>query len=216
MELKHWTLLISTISDLSDILPIFWLIRITKDRGLNILGVYFATTFSIKLITIVLVFGFNSPNTMPFYHVLALFEFICLALYYQQKIHLNKILIGTVLITVALGNLVNSLTLQKLNEFNSYTWALNTLVLMTLAFLYLYNLYKNIEDVAIEKHSGFIINAGFLLYFAGSLFTYLFGWYILSQKPAGFFANGWIIQAFANICKNCIIAYGITLSNSRR
>jgi hypothetical protein len=216
LELKHWTLLISTISDLSDILPVVWLIRINKDSALNILGIYFATSFSIKLITIILVYGFNSPNTMPFYHVLAVFEFICLMIYYHYKIHLNKNFTGAIILIITTVNLVISFTIQKFDEFNSYAWTLNTLVLLMIAFLYLYNLYKNIEDVAIEKHSGFIINTGFLLYFAGSLFTYLFGWYILSQKPTGFFANGWIIQAFANLCKNCIVAYGITLSNSNR
>lgn len=87
---------------------------------------------------------------------------------------------------------------------------------MFVAFLYLYKLYASIEDVAIESHSGFIINAGFLIYFAGSLFTYLLGWYILSQKPQGFFANGWIIQSLANIVKNVIVLYGISRNHPAR
>jgi hypothetical protein len=86
---------------------------------------------------------------------------------------------------------------------------------MVMAFIYLYALYFKAEDVAIESHSGFIINTGFLIYFAGSLFTYLLGWYILSRTPSGLFANGWIIQSISNICKNAIITYGITRNPAR-
>ncbi len=163
-----------------------------------------------------MVFGFGSPNTLPFYHILAVFEFTALLFYFKQIIPINNHLTKLILLVVIAFNVVNSALFQSLNEFNSYAWGVNTLALMVLAFLYLYKLYSRIEDIAIESHSGFIINAGFLFYFGGSLFTYLLGWYILSQEPSGLFANGWIIQAVANLCKNGIITYGITLGNSGR
>lgn len=163
-----------------------------------------------------MVFGFDSPNTLSFYHILAVFEFTALLFYYKQTTPLSSRSAFLILLPVIIFNIVNSIFFQKMNEFNSYAWGVNTFVLMVMAFLYLYTLYLRIEDVAIETHSGFIINAGFLVYFGGSLFTYLLGWYILSQEPSGLFANGWIIQAIANICKNCIVTYGITLSYSRR
>lgn len=215
MELRDWNLLVSTASDLSDLLPLFFLMRVSE-RSLKILRIYFLGSSIIKLITIAMVFGFGSPNTLPFYHILAVFEFTVLLFYFKQTIPVNTHLTYLILLVVIAFNVVNSVYFQRINEFNSYTWGVNTFALMVLAFLYLYTLYSRIEDIAIESHSGFIINAGLLIYFGGSLFTYLLGWDILSQKPAGLFANGWIIQAIANIFKNVIITYGITRSNSDR
>lgn len=209
MDLKDWNLTISTFSDFSDALPLLLLMIMASGRTLQLLKIYFAGSLSVKVWTIILVFGFDSPNTLPYYHFLALFEFVLLFLYYVYATRLQWREVSIALGLVVVFNIVNTTYFQHLQQFNSYSWGVNTFVLMFMSFLYLYRLYANIEDVAIETHTGFIINAGFLLYFAGSLFTYILGWYILSSKPEGFFANGWIIQATSNILKNILIAYGL-------
>jgi hypothetical protein len=216
LELKHITLFVSTVADISDALPLFFLLFHSATKALKILKVYFLVSFLIKLVTIILVFGFGSPNTLYFYHFLAFFEFCCLLYYFKETIPIRRIIVFLIFVCVGTFNMINSFLFQQATEFNSYSWGLNTFVLMILGFLYLYTLYSNIEDVDIERHSGFVVNTGLLIYFAGSLFTYLLGWYILSKKPHGFFANGWIIQAVASIIKNCIVAYGIKLSYSDR
>lgn len=209
MDLIYWNITISTVSDLSDGLPLLLLLRKPAEKEWKVLLAYFAGSFVVKLLTIILIFGFNVRNTLPFYHILSVFEFTCLFIFFSKMVPIslrNMLLPFTLVIAF---NIVNSLLLQNLRVFNSYAWGVNTVVLMFVAFVYLYRLYSNTDDVAIEKHPGFICCAGFLIYFAGSLFTYLLGWNILSQYPEGFFANGWMIQSFANVIKNIIIAYGL-------
>jgi hypothetical protein len=209
VELIYWNILISTVADLSDALPLIFLLRKVGERYLKVLRAYFIGSFVVKFITIVLIFGFNVRNTLAFYHFLSLFEFICLFLYFSGMIGVKFKHVLLPFSLVLLFNIVNSIWLQGFNEFNSHAWGVNTTVLLFMGLLYLYKLYSDFEDIAIEKHFGFIVCAAFMIYFGGSLFTYLLGWKILSQVPTGFFANGWIIQSIANVVKNVIIVYGV-------
>ena len=209
MDLIYWNILISTIADLSDGLPLIFLLRDAPARHWKILRTYFAGNFSVKLFTIFLIFGLGARNTLPFYHFLSVFEFCCLFIFFSQNIGAPFKNISIPFALVITFNVINTLFFQSLWEFNSFAWGVNTVVLMFLAFVYLYRLYSAIDDISIEKHPEFICCAAFLIYFAGSLFTYLLGWNILSQYPEGFFANGWIIQSLATFVKNIIVTYGL-------
>lgn len=231
MEFKDWNLIVSTISELSDIVPLIFLL-FSHAANLRILTIYFLLSFLIKLTTIVIIFGFGSSNTHPFYHVLAIVEFVCLYSYFHNAIGWKKKSLWVVLTIVVLLNVVNAVYLQAfayypseelgglqdvfhkaILSFNSYAWSINTLILLCMSARYLYTLYLKADNVSIELHGGFIINAGFLIYFSGSLFIYLLGFSILSQKPESFFANAWIIQAIASLAKNIIVSYGVSRSN---
>jgi len=100
---------------------------------------------------------------------------------------------------------VNSVFIENINHFNSIGWTFSVVFLLCLALRYLYKLYDDLENIQLGSHPLFIINTGFLIYFTGSLFTYIFGWEILSKEARGFFHNAWIIQSLSNIGKkyNC-------------
>jgi len=215
LDLKYWNLTVSTLSDLSDALPLM-AILLSKSAQSKILGAYFLFSFCIKLTTIVLIFFFQASNTHVFYHLLAPVEFTCIFLYYTKLLNWSSQKQCIVITIVLLLNILNSMLLQSTRTFNSHPWSIHTFLLLLLSFRYLYLLYLSAQDIRLEIHPGFIINAGFLLYFSGSLFTYLLGFSILSQDPIGFFANGWIIQAVANILKNVLVSYGIGRSNGHQ
>jgi hypothetical protein len=102
------------------------------------------------------------------------------------------------------------LQLKKPTDFNSYAWALNMGVIMVMGIIYLFRLYNNENDRSpLEQRPDFLINAGWLIYASGSLFTYLLGIEILSGKAAGFFHNAWIFTCISNIFKNILITYGL-------
>lgn len=212
LELRTWTLWVSIFSDLSDAGP-FILLLLYKPYQHITLRLYFLTSFAIKAATILLLFAFDAKNTQPAYHLLAPLEFIFLAWYYSAVIGWKPRQIILPVMLIVLLNLLNSLFVQKIYVFNSYAWSVNTLMLMGLSFFALYRFYLKAEDVLIEDSGEFIINAGFLLYFAGSLFTYILGLSILSSEAKGFFGNAWIIQATSNLIKNLIAGYGITRIN---
>ncbi|PKK37413.1 hypothetical protein BWI96_05965 [Siphonobacter sp. SORGH_AS_0500] len=213
MNLQTWTLIISTLSDLSDGLPFALFLSFYKYSSLRI---YFGGAFIIKLLTIVMIFGFGSRNTHPFYHVLALFEFSCLFLFYAGQLQWSRWQTFLPLVSILLLDVGFSLFLQNIFTFNSYAWSINTLILLIVSIRYLYYLYEKVEDVPLEEVEGFIINSGFLIYFAGSLFTYLLGFNILSGQATGWFGNGWLFQSVANLIKNLVISYGLRQFNSNR
>jgi hypothetical protein len=86
------------------------------------------------------------------------------------------------------------------------------MVLIALGLVYLYRLYNSEKAIVIEKSPEFVMTSGWLIYAAGSLFTYLMGTEILSGKPEGFFHNAWFFQCFSNVIKNGIVAYGFWLT----
>ena len=149
---------------------------------------------------------------MPLYHVLAILEFIFLFFFYRSIFNFTlPLALGVAIVGI---NIYNSLFIQCYLEFNSIAWSINTIFLMAFGLLYLYQLYRESESSLpiLTRHSLFIINSGFLLYFAGSLFTYLLGANILSKEAIGFFHNGWIIQCFANIIRNTLVGYGLWIA----
>lgn len=214
MDLKFWNIAISTLSDVSDCVPLILFFYIGKKKEYLLLFTYFCVSFAIKATTILLIFVWKVHNTLPFYHILAPLEFMLLFLFLNKLNNLTTgVKIGIVLV-VLIFDIANTLLMQPPKQFNSIAWGINTLILLMMSLRYLYNLYSNIENIQIEKHPGFIINAGLLIYFAGSLFTYLLGWYILSETSNDFFANSWMILAPANILKNIIVTFGLWIART--
>jgi len=102
--------------------------------------------------------------------------------------------------------------MEDLHQFNSLSWTFTILFLLCMGLLYLRKLYQDLENIKLDKHPLFIINAGLLIYFAGSLFTNIFGAKILSQEAKDFFHKAWINQSFSNLVKNLIVGYGLWLA----
>jgi len=155
--LKYWNIAVSTISDLSDIMPLIFFLIYGLDK-LRILQIYFLLSFLIKSTTVILVFFFGSPNTHPFYHVLAVVEVTTLFLYYKKVISWKGNGPKVMLAFLLLFNVLASVMLQSLWAFNSIAWSVNTLSLLFLSITYLYVLYSKAENVALESHPGFVIN----------------------------------------------------------
>lgn len=147
---------------------------------------------------------------MPVYHALAAIELTFLFIFYDRRMYRNHSQIRWLWLLLAL-NVVDTLFLEGIYSFNSLSWSVNTCVLLVLGLLYYYYLYQRAEEIAIEKYPDFYITAGFLIYAAGSLFTYLLAWKFLSRPVPSFFQIGWIIHSVANIIKNIAVAYGLWL-----
>ncbi len=210
MDLKSWNVVLSHLSDLSDWPPFFVFLLLPRSikKKYKVLGVYFLLASSLKTATLFL--ASQRINTHGFYHALSLAEFTCLAIFYKQILPKWFFVNVSIIVVIAI-NLVNSLFVQKFDQFNSNAWAMNTLVLIFLGLVYLYILYQNIEDIQLEKAPLFVVNFGFMIYFAGSIFTYLLAIDIFSQEAVGFFHNAWIIRSIADIIKSPIICFGLWL-----
>lgn len=151
---------------------------------------------------------------MPAYHLLAAVEVVMLYAFYARITYPRGPkgwMVGLLVLLFAL----NSIFIEPLDQFNSFAWTFGILFLLCLGLGYLYKLYDNLENIHLPTHPLFVINTGFLIYFAGSLFTYILGSRILSEEAKGFFHNGWVIQSFSTIIKNTIAGYGLWLARQQ-
>jgi len=204
---------ISSISDVSEIVPLtVWLIFGSKKTPYLQLGIFFIVCFFVKLYT--LVTADLHENNMPAYHLLALLEVAAVYIFYCQLLY-GKVFKWGVFLLVIL-HVGNALFFQKIWTFNSLTWTLDMLFIITLGLIYFYRIYKDEDDYTpLRGRPDFIITVGWLVYAAGSLFTYLMGSEILSGYAEGFFKNGWFFQTVSNILKDIIISYGFWLTNKK-
>jgi hypothetical protein len=209
MDFKALAFKLSDISDISELLPVLIILSLKNKNQFKVLGIFFAISSCLKLFT--LITAIKSINNMPAFHLLAIVE-VCFLFTFYNQVSFRSPRYATVLISLILLNLLNSIVIQGPFQFNSYAWSFNTLFLLLCGLLYLYNLYQGIENIKLERNPTFAINAGLMIYFSGSLFTYVLGWDILSGDPKGFFHNAWIIQCISNISKNIIVSYGIWLA----
>ncbi|SHM94290.1 hypothetical protein [Mucilaginibacter sp. OK098] len=201
------TFIVSETSDLSETVPMTaWLIFTRKKEHYRILGVFLVTSAILKLASVIT--AKMGHNNMLLYHFIGINEIIIVYCFYSRLIFKRVYVWGALLL---LASNVYCLTrLKHLLDFNSYAWALNMGFIMIMGITYLFRLYNNENDRSpLEQRPDFIINAGWLIYAAGSLFTYLLGTEILSGKAEGFFHNAWIFMCISNIFKNILITYGL-------
>lgn len=199
--------MVSETSDLSETVPMMsWLIFARKKRPYSVLGVFLIISAALKTISVVT--AKMSINNMPLYHLMAVSEIVILYCFYSRMMF-NKIYVW-VAVAFLLLNVFNTLFVQNIHAFNSYSWAENMILLIIIGVSYLFSLYMDETNYTpLEERPEFIITAGMLIYAAGSLFTYLMGTAILSGKAAGFFHNAWIFICVTNLLKNILISYGL-------
>lgn len=218
MNLFEWNVILSHVSDLSDWLPfIVWILLENKKKNqYKLLGAYFFLLGFFKSTTLILLLIKGQYNTMPFYHAMAIGEVSLLFLFLTREIfNRDKIQLFVLAFILAL-NIVNTFLFQSFNEFNSNAWALNTIVLIGFGLYSLLQLFKKSESVELEKSDEFIITAGLLLYFSGSLFLYIVSSEVLSKEASGFFHNAWIIRSSSDIIKSIILTYGLWVACSNK
>lgn len=214
MTLKEWNILLSHASDLADWIPFFIYSFLQKSirKEYIFLGAYLLGNSLLKTCTLLILSFKGHTNTMVFYHIMALVEVICISAYFLRLNSISPRKIWIIAAIVLFGNILNSLFLQKYNEFNSNAWAFNTILLIGLGLYYFYMLFTRIENLQLEKHPDFLIVSGMLLYFSGSLFLYIVSSEVLSQEARGFFYNGWLIRSVSDILKSTILAYGLWMA----
>lgn len=210
-ELKDIAFFISSTSDVSEVLPsLFYIVFSNKKSPYSLLGTFFLVSASIKIFTLITAELYI--HNMPAYHLLAAVEIVSVYCFYNLLV-LKKVFYQGVVALLAI-QVVNSVFFQDIWAFNSIAWTINMMLIIMMGLIFFYKIYKE-EDggkLSLESRPDFIITCGWLMYAAGSLFTYLMGTEILSGNPEGFFKNAWVFQSFSNILKNGIISYGFLLT----
>jgi hypothetical protein len=210
MDLGSFAIWISNVSETSELVPcMVFYIHSKWAIQYRIIGFYFTVSACLKIFT--LVTAELGIHNMPVFHLLALFELLFLYSFYNRIVFSSNPKFLMIILLILL-NVLNSVFVESIFQFNSFGWTLNTFILLCFGLRYLLKFYQEMDVIQVERNPLFIINCGFLIYFSGSLFTYVFGWKILSQEAQGFFHNAWIIQSFSNISKNVIVSFGLWIA----
>ncbi|HLZ16856.1 MAG TPA: hypothetical protein VKQ08_07440 [Cyclobacteriaceae bacterium] len=212
MSFKEINILVSNISETSELFPFCLAFFLVKKPPYNLLGWFFFISAPIKILSMVT--AMYVMNNMVLFHVLAVVEVVLLYLFYDRIIF-NRPPNWYLVALLILVNLLNSLFNENIFQFNSIGWSINIIILLSLGLKYFHKIYQGLETTQFERSPLFIINTGLLVYFTGSLFTYILGSKILSKDSQDFFNNAWVIQSFSNISKNLIVGYGLWLAKFR-
>ena len=87
-----------------------------------------------------------------------------------NSIRLKRMVLFSIFIQV-LFSLINLTYIQKLNEFNSYSMLLGTVIIILLVFIYFYNAFENNEPMHLINKPMFWISSGIFLFYLGD-FTF--------------------------------------------
>jgi hypothetical protein len=122
-------------------------------------------------------------NNVPFLHVYTVLEFGLISWFYKEYLgdFLNKRVFYGIFVLFMVFAIVNAFFIQSIYEQNAYPRGLECLFVVFYAITAYYKTLKSLEIISIEKSPMFWINAGFLFYFAGSLFLFVLGNLILTQ-----------------------------------
>jgi len=151
------------------------LVYVAAFLGLSLLGELVATVLS--------ALGINNLFVLHFYTML---EFSLIALFYQRFFggYYPRWFVPTLLVVFIAFAVINLLFIQSLSEFNTYARGLEGLLTIVLAMMCFYKMLMELESKRPEKHPVFWINAGYLFYFAGSLFLFILSNVVLKENKS--------------------------------
>ena len=149
-------------------------------KELKVISYYLAFVLLFQLIAIVSVFFIK--NNLPVLHFYTIAEFALISWFYKEYLgsFLNKMIIYVIVVFFTLFAILNAFFFQSIFEFNTYPRGLECLFVVFYAITAYYKTIKSLDIISIEKSPLFWINAGFLFYFAGSLFLFVLGNLILT------------------------------------
>ncbi|PLK44744.1 hypothetical protein [Emticicia sp. TH156] len=147
--------------------------HLTKE--LKAVAVYLCFALFSEVVSIVTAELLN--NNLPFLHFYTIIEFAIISWFYKTYLQ-NFIPKGVFYVAIALFSVLavlNFIYVQPLTGFNTYPRGLESIIFVFFALATYYKMIKSLEIIYIEKSPLFWINAGFLFYFAGSLFLFVLG-----------------------------------------
>jgi hypothetical protein len=209
--MKHEYIYMNVVAPLCIILPIitafFKYPILTKDA--KILLIYLLIDAVVSIISSTLAF-YHLPNT-PLYHIATVVETI-IVLYFFSLIFSKKQFtsyIRWLMILFPVLGIINVLCFQHIFEFNSYTLSLQSIIIITLCFLYWW--FKD-DDTSVQW-SALPLNwviSGLLLYFSSAFILFTFSNAAIAYLSVKNFILVWNIHATLTILMYILITIGFT------
>lgn len=107
--------------------------------------------------------------------------------------------------------IANLLSMQGHDCFNTWTLGIACLLLMLVALLFYYELFKEGKVQRLERYPLFWVASAVLVYAAGCFFLFIFSNYALEESKELLYVQ-WSIHSVINIVTNLCYAVGLWLS----
>jgi len=195
---------IKALSVYSVVLPL--LVGLIKIKRLNkpfkVLFIYVVVSFATEQYAVYLLQVID--NNLFLLHIYVAFELLAFLYIYYLILPQNNYrrlikIYGVVYLVVGVFNAA-----QNILAYPTYARGVESIMLISLAIIFFYNLIKELSVLRIEKHGYFWMNAGILLYFSGALIIFIiFNYYsqISELKLALYYS---FIHSSCNIIKNIL------------
>ncbi len=174
---------------------------------------YFLLTCLIIGVT-ALILGKKGINNLPLLHLFTLLEYFFLSRWYNklltpntliQKVHHYSIFLFVLII------ILNSIYIQPLYTFNTFSKTLTHLLLLMNPILYCIDRLR--QDVIVELSTSIsFINAAVLLYYSGSLFIFMSSAYF-TNEITDYSKIPWVINSILQFIFQFTILVGIWKQN---
>jgi hypothetical protein len=127
-------------------------------------------------------------NNLPLTHLLAVMEFIVLAMFYQRLLYKRKATLAFRLLPLVffMACVVNALFFQSIFTFNSYSRSLGALIIMLMAINYFAKITAAQSDQKVTVLPDFWFNTAIFLYFSGAFMLFVFSNFILGESRNNF------------------------------
>jgi len=156
-----------------------------------------------------------SINNMPLLHIYTVVEFTMISWFYH--VLFKKMFSFSPLIFIAVlfacGSVINSVFIQRILSFNSYTRGIEAMLIIVYAVVFLYGFFFQSDTRQVTDNPALWITAGILIYFSGAATLFILSNYIL---PMGyqFNKNVWALHAMLSIIMYCFITVGLWKSKT--
>jgi hypothetical protein len=209
--------IISNISTFSVLLPLFvFFIAIYKKNQpytVKVLGVLLVIAALSDFLSAFLHAHFKiNPN--PIVSAYVLLQFITLSLIYKSSYtrRWNKWMTNVVNILFTLFALINFFFVQGVYGFNSYSFAVSSVIFIIYAFLFSYQVLLELPERHIERTFMFWVNSAVFFYFGTNLYLFATVDQLLSQQDISQFLLSWAMHNGSNTLKNIMFTIALVVA----
>lgn len=149
-------------------------------------------------------------NNMALIHFYTFLEFTFISFVYYQIAMKKwfKVIVLIAAIFFYLFSILNLVFLESLDAFNSIQSYVEGIVILIYTLLYFGDLLSRDVFIYLERSPLFWLNCGFLVYFAGTFFLFIFNTELTRSSEGGY----WILHAILYIWLNLIYAVSLWMS----
>ncbi|RYE16518.1 MAG: hypothetical protein EOP51_25630 [Sphingobacteriales bacterium] len=183
------------------------------ERPLVILLIYFLISFGFDIVGTY--YSELNKNNLPLFHLHTIMEFGLLSLVFYQAFPVSGLRKSIPWLVALFSGFAGVYAVfNGTRVFNSIPRAIENVVMIAYAILYLAQLNKHMPVKRLEQFPMFWITTAVLLYFSGTLLLFTLGEYLATLEQH-FPIDIWVVHSVLNVVFNILCAVGLWVSRHR-